>query len=259
MVSTFVPATMRLPRRASTLPGPTSTNRRAPASCRASNVSRQRTGWVSAPASSARTSSNGCALAHEITGSGALRSRPRRAPRGTARPRAPSTASERAGDRQRDRAQAALAGEVLDVLQIVAVAGQHDLAGSVVVGHDDAGGPGDRLGVLGRGADERDHRAARVGLGHQAAAQDDQLERVVEREHAGGGERGQLAQRVPGRGRRLVAQRGPARPARAEDRGLLEAGGFLDAQERVLAHEVEAALVQLGATAPHGVAHLRGL
>ena len=47
-VSTLVPATIRLARRASTLPGPTSMKRVAPASCRAVNVSRQRTGRISA-------------------------------------------------------------------------------------------------------------------------------------------------------------------------------------------------------------------
>src|SRR5204863_301912 len=55
-VSTGQSLRIRLPRRASTLPGPTSTNRRAPASCMASTVSRQRTGRVRTSVSSARTS-----------------------------------------------------------------------------------------------------------------------------------------------------------------------------------------------------------
>ena len=100
-----------------------------------------------------------------------------------------------------------------------------------------------------------------VGLGHQAAAQHDELERVVDGEHAGGGQRGQLAERVAGggAGRHVVGEPAPAGDRRAEDRGLLEAGALLDARERVLADELEAALEQLGAALRDEVAHLGGL
>ena len=64
--------------------------------------------------------------------------------------------------------------------------------------------------VVGR-ADQREHRADVVGLGHQLAAQHDEAQRVVALEHAGGGERGQLAERVAGGGAR---RRGRARPSR---------------------------------------------
>ena len=86
------PGRMRLPRRASTLPGPTSTKRRAPASCMASTVSRQRTGRVKTSASSARTSVERLRRwRDEKTGNARLvRARSRRARRGTARRPAPS-------------------------------------------------------------------------------------------------------------------------------------------------------------------------
>ena len=43
------------------------------------------------------------------------------------------------------------------------------------------GGRGDRPRVVGGAAEQREHRAAVVGLGHQAAAQHDEAQRVVER------------------------------------------------------------------------------
>ena len=116
-------------------------------------------------------------------------------------------------------------------------------------------------GLLRVGADERDHRAAVVGLGHQAAAQDDQLERVVDGQHARGGQGGELAERVAGGGggAHVAGQRPPAGDRGAEDRGLLEAGALLDARERILADELGAALEQVGGTLRDEIAHLGGL
>ena len=143
-----------MPRRASTLPGPTSTKRGAPASCRASTVSRQRTGRVRARRRARRgRPRTAAALAQEKTGKrGLVRSRPRRARRGTAAT-AGSIARrvERAGDVERQHAAAALAGDLLGLVERVARAGEDDLAGRVVVGDGDAGGLGDRRAlVLGR-------------------------------------------------------------------------------------------------------------
>ena len=163
---------------------------------------------------------------------------------------------EGAGDVERQRALAALAGGLLGLLERVAVAGEDDLAGRVVVGDGDAGRFGDGLGVLEVGADERQHRAGVVGLGHQLAAQDDEVERVVALEHAGGGERGELAERVAGGGRGFEAERVPAGEAGAEDGGLLEAGRLAGARERILTHERGAALEQLGRALRDEVSHV---
>src|SRR5918992_2892791 len=105
---------------------------------------------------------------------------------------------EGAGDVERQRALAAPARGPLGLGEVRARAGEDDLAGRVVVGDGDAGGRGDHLGVLLVGADEGQHRAGVVGLGHQLAAQDDEPQRVVAFEHAGRGERGELAERVAG-------------------------------------------------------------
>ena len=145
-VSTFVPGTMRLARRASTLPGPTSTKRVAPASCSAVNVSRQRTGRTSAPARARRARrSNGCAEAQEKT---VKRGSPSSTSSSAARNGATAGAMRRrvegAGDRQADRALAELAApSPRRASKRVAVAGEHDLAGRVVVGDGEAGGVGD--------------------------------------------------------------------------------------------------------------------
>ena len=85
---------------------------------------------------------------------------------------APATSS---GSARLPRSRAASSA----ICELLARAGEDDLAGRVVVGDGDAGGLGDRLGVLLVGADEREHRAGVVGLGHQLAAQDDELQRVL--------------------------------------------------------------------------------
>jgi hypothetical protein len=94
--------------------------------------------------------------------------------------------------------------------------------------------------------DEREH-AAVAGLAHQLAAQHDELERVVAAQHAGGGERGELAERMTGGGGRMQVQGVPAGDRRAEDRGLGVAGVLTGAREGVLADELGHALEQSGA------------
>ena len=111
-------------------------------------------------------------------------------------------------------------------------------------------------GLVGVGADERDHRAVGVGLGHQLAAQDDELERVLGGEDAGRREGGELAERVAGGELRLEVERAPAGDRGAEDGGLLEAGALLDAGEGILADEVEAAVEELGLPLRDEVAHV---
>ncbi len=119
----------------------------------------------------------------------------------------------------------------------------------------------DLRGLVLVGPDQRDHRATVVGLGHQPAAQHDELERVLDREHARGGKRGELAERVAGGGAGLdvVLEPAPAGDRCAEDRGLLKAGALVDAREGILAYELEAALEQLGAALGDEVAHIGGL
>ena len=87
---------------------------------------------------------------------------------------------EGAGDVERERANAALAPDLHRALQPLARAGEHDLAGCVVVRDPDARGLGDLRRDLGGAAQQREHaavaaRAAR--LVHQAPAQHDELER----------------------------------------------------------------------------------
>src|SRR5829696_7009615 len=129
---------------------------------------------------------------------------------------------ERAGDVELERAAAVVAGVLLRGREIVAGAREDDLAGRVVVGDRDAGVGGDLARLLVRGADEGEHRARVVGLGHQAPAEDDELERVVAVDDAGGRERGQLAEAVAGGDAGLQPEGVVGRDAGAEDRGLRE-------------------------------------
>ena len=82
------------------------------------------------------------------------------------------------------------------------------------------------------------------------------FERVVALEHAGGGERGELAERVAGGGRGVEIERVPAGEAGAEDGGLLEAGRLAGAREGILTHERCAALEQLGRALRDEVSHV---
>ena len=164
----------------STVPGPVSTKSSAPASSRARKVSRQRTGRMSASASSPRDVGErrgGGAAVDGEAGVAELDLVQRLAERRDGRLHAGRV--ERAGDVERAGADVVLAGGLLGLLERAALAGQDDLAGGVVVGDGDAGGLGDRLGVLDRAAQQGEHRAGVVGLGHQLAAQHDELEGVV--------------------------------------------------------------------------------
>ena len=215
--------------RASTLPGPTSTKAGAPASCRASTVSRQRTGRdQGASASSSRTSSNGAALAPEKTGKrGLARSRPRRARRGTAPRPAPSRAS---GTRRRRRggmrAASALARRPPRPRRARRAAPDRTTwPGALSLATVTPACLGDRL-ARPRASRRRGRASSRcVGLGHQAAAQDDELERVVAR-RARRRRRARRARRASGRrpAHGCRSERVPAGDRGAEDRGLCEAG-----------------------------------
>ena len=166
---------------------------------------------------------------------------------------------EGAGDVERHRANAVLARGLLGLGELVAVAGEDDLAGGVVVGDGDVGGGGDRPRVVGRAAEQREHRAAVVGLGHQAAAQHDEAERVLGAQDAGGDERAELAERVTGGHGGLEVELGPAGDAGAEDGGLREARALVDALEGVFADELDALLEQVGQGMRDVVAHVGGL
>ena len=209
---------MRLPRRASTLPGPTSTKRGAPASCRAMH---------------------GLAPAHgldqrggELVADVVERLRRSRTEKTVKRGLAELDLVERRAERRDGRLHRGRVERAGDVEPDArgGLRSRGDLLGARRARRARRRGrPGRarcrwrrsrrRASAISRasssvGADEREHRAVCVGLGHQAAAQDDELERVVAVEHAGGDERGQLAERVPGGGARLA---GRARPSRRRD------------------------------------------
>ena len=200
--------------------------------------------------SSARTSSNGCVVAHEKTGKARL-VQLGLVERGAERldGRLHARRVERAGDvERRARGGRARGRPPRPSASCVARAGEDDLAGRVVVGDGDAGGLGDRARPP-----RRSRRSSAsieptvVGLGHQLAAQHDELERVVALEHAGGGERGQLAERVAG-GRAAASRSSASQPARLAQKiaGWAKRVDSLGARERVLAHERDAALEQVG-------------
>ena len=97
-------------------------------------------------------------------------------------------------------------------------------------------------------AEQREHPAVArplAGLLHQPPAQHDELEPVALAQAAGGDERAELAERVPGHEvadpppRAVPApDRGPPGEARAEDRRLREVRALLGARERVLADQL---------------------
>jgi hypothetical protein len=163
---------------------------------------------------------------------------------------------ERAGDVERDRAAAMVASVLLGAGEVLARAREHDLAGGVVVGDGHVAMLGDLARLVLGGADEREHRAGVVGLGHQAAAEDDELERGVAVQRAGGGQRAELAEAVAGGDAGLEAGGLVAGQARAEDRGLGEARALVSAREGVLADELDHPVEQVGRDACHEVAHL---
>ena len=252
---------MRLPSRASTLPGPTSTKRRAAGGVQGehglapADGARERRGQLGADVLERLRRRAGEDGERAVVQLGL-------AERGAERldGRLHRGRVERAGDVERQAAAAALAGLLAGALERLARAGQHDLAGRVVVGDGHARGGRDLRGVLLGRADERQHRAAVAGVGHQRAAQHDEPQGVVAVEHAGGGERGQLAERVAGRGGGAVEREGvPAGEAGAEDRGLGEAGRLAGARERILPDERDDALEQVGRARRDEVSHVRCL
>ena len=222
---------MRLPSLASTLPGPTSTKRSAPASCRASIVSRQRTGAVSAVGELlADVLERPRGRAGDDGDARLVRARRRRARRGTAATaRLHRGRVEGAGDVERQRAHARARGRSRAASASASRAPERTTwPGALSLATVTPAVSAISLRLVLGGAEQGEHRAAVGGLGHQLAAQDDEAQRVVALEHAGGGERGR-ARRASGRRRRRAArgvERVPAGEAGAEDRGLREAGAL---------------------------------
>ena len=251
---------MRLPRRASTLPGPTSTNSETPAAQR-STVSRQRTGRVSAAASSARTSANGSVVAHETTGKrGSCSSTASSAARNgsTAGPiegewKAPATPSAHA---RLPRSLAVVAARS----ERLPVPGQHHLPGSVVVGDRDAApAAATSAASSARGADQGEHRARVVGLGHQASAQHHERERSSRSSTPAAASAASSPSECPAvtEGLRSSASQ-PARLAQ-KMAGWAKRVLSSDAREGVLADELDGALEQVGGAPRDEVAHVGGL
>jgi len=202
-----------------TRPGPASTYCSTPSESSVVIVSRQRTGEMSASASSVAGSANSVAVAQLMTGiSGVSKTR----------------------------------------------AGEHDLAGSVVVCQADAVAGGALRGLVGRRAHQREHRPAAGGLargGHVVAAQDDEAQRIVVREGAHCSQRRELAERVARQrdGIDVVAQTRPPCKRGTQDRRLCEAGGLLDPRKRILADELAGRIEEIGTNRGHEGAHVRCL
>ena len=154
---------------------------------------------------------------------------------------------ERAGDVELDRADAARRAARPRRPRSPAGAGEHELAGRVVVGDGDAVRGGDRLRRR-----RRRRRARRASCRRRASdisrpRSDDQPQRVALGDRAGGGERAQLAERVAGDGVGAAASSAdPAGERGAEDRGLREARVLVGARERILADELGDELEQVG-------------
>ena len=160
-------------------------------------------------------------------------------------------------DVEHDRAHALLASRLGRHAQPLQRTGEHHLPGRVVIGHDHPVLLGKALDLLLRRPQHREHpfRIARLRNGHQLAASDRELEARQRVERAGGDERAELTQRVPGEcdGAHAPAELHPAGDARAEDRGLREPRAVADAGERILTDEIDALLAQRGRRALHAL------
>ena len=216
----------------------------------ASSVSRQRTGATSAPRGSLGMSPNGAAVTPEIHG------RPRRrgcdrasaARKGSGPPahrrRVEGTLDARRTERTpRPVASAATASSASG-------ARQDDLAGGVVVGDRDERSLRASSRARGVVAEQREHAPsgwASAAACIEAAPRTGNAKPVDGSMAAGGGERGELAERVArvevGRGRLAPL---PQRDARAVDRRLREAGALVDALEWVVADQLARELQQVG-------------
>ena len=260
--STLVPGTIRFARRASTLPGPTSMKVFAPASCIAVKVSRQRTGRISARASSSRGSSNGFAVAqvntvnsgsrNSVSSSACAERRDGRRHRGRV---------ERAGDREADRALAELAGDLLGAVEAVAVAREHDLAGRVVV----RDGQARRRRRPASPRPRRRRRARSSSRGRRprpSGGRAGRRARARRRRSARRRRRARRARRASGRRRRRAARRRAARASRRSRRRRSPAAGSGCSPPRARRgprRRARAALEQLRAALRDVVAHLGGL
>ena len=209
---------VRLARPVSTRPGPTSTKRSTPRSCRASSVSRQRTGMVRAAASWARTSSKGSAVTalSTVAVAGGHLARVQRGPEG-GHGLGHHRRVKGAGDRQLAGPQPERLGRLGGGRDGRALAGQHDLLGRVVVGHRRARGARASSGACSAApapirASMPPVAGALAGLLHEAPAQGDELQAVALGQAPGGDERAELAERVAGH--ELAAADARAPPSR---------------------------------------------
>ncbi len=123
-------------------------------------------------------------------------------------------------------------------------AGEHDLAGRVEVGDIHIRSCGKCPDLLFLAADERGHGpfGGEAGLFHEGTALADDAQAVFEREGAGGGVGGELAEREPGGGdrsevRQPFADQGECHQAMKVERGLA-ARGFREFLIRSLEHDL---------------------
>jgi len=126
-------------------------------------------------------------------------------------------------------------------------AGEHDLAGSVVVGEREAELLLHGEHVVALTAKHGDHPAGlAIGrVGHRFGARLDETDGILELDRAGGRQRGVLAERVAGGGERRRAVTGCPLAHRAQkQRGLMAAGAVGEALERVEAQQLDPALQQ---------------
>ena len=230
---------VRLTRPLSTAPGPARRSGRRPASRIASSVSRQRTGRSRFSASSARTSRKGAAVPLRVDGDRRLAHRG-----GLQRGGQPLGGGrherrvEGPGDVEQTAPRARLlACELGGLLHGRTLAGQDELPGRVVVGHDEPEPLRERAHRRLLAAQDRDHPAGlqRRGRGHGVRALVDEAQRVLELERARRHERRVLPERVARRRGRVGRALGlPGRHRAEEERRLLVARALLQAREGVV-------------------------
>ena len=235
----------------STLPGPVSTNLRTPART-ARSAPRATARASSAPRGRARTSSNGRAAVLEMTGTrGGPTSTSASAPRTPAPPPPSPGSGTLPGRAAGSSCRPACLSSGLAAARASAGTRQDELPGSVLVRERQP----EPLGDVARRrlvAERGEHAAWGTALGgvlHHPAARDRQRQPVVLAEAAGGDQRGELAERVPGhvRGRGAAGVR-PSGEAGAVQRRLSERGAFVDAFERVDSELVDRLIEQRGRT-----------
>ena len=118
-------------------------------------------------------------------------------------------------------ARADVAGAAHGGVDRAHAAGEHDLAGRVVVGERQLEVGRELVDVVALAAEHGDHAAGLQGggVGHRLRAGADEPHAVLEVDRTGGRQRGVLAERVAGRGERIglvVVARRPLRPSSTE-------------------------------------------